>query len=191
MESRKRLLPPFIGIITVIILSSAFYNNDNANSTNYLRIIDKVFSENSKYIRGAVVLWGKGDVPMINQLYTNYPIDSASCTFASKNGKLAEKYYLIMDVIGEIPKLDKVELRNLNIEDYYELGANIEWENKNNSKSIQKYYSVRVFVDRNNNIYLPEIYPYHDNNTNYRIEGNRFLMFLANDKTKGLLEKIF
>ncbi|MHB8076546.1 hypothetical protein [Desulfosporosinus fructosivorans] len=128
----------------------------------------------------------------MNHLNTNYPLDTVSSTFASKNDKLSEKkYYLFMDLVKEIPKLEKVELEDLNISDYHIFGANITWEKKKSSVIVaQRAYYVRFFVDKNNNIFLPEQYPYYDNNSNVRIQGNKFMIFHANDKAKGLIELI-
>ena len=54
----------------------------------------------------------------------------------------------------------------------------------------QSQHYILLFVDKNNNIYLPELYPYHDNNSNVNIVGNKFMVFRADDKAKGLIESI-
>ena len=186
-------LTTFIGII-VIILAAFFHNNYNINKTNntvYLKIIENIFRENGQHIELASALWGKGDVPLIKQLDTNYSFDSFSTdasnnmSVALKNDDHSEKYYQIMDLIKEVPNLTKNESVPLDINniDYYIFGANVTWENK-----TQRKHYIRLFVDKNNNIYLPELYPYHDSNSS--IEENKFMVFKANNKAEGLIESI-
>jgi len=185
-------LTTFMGII-VILLAAFFYNNYNINKTNsmvYLNIIENIFRDNGEQIEWASALWGKGDVPLIKQLDTNYPFDGPSnnLSIALKDKTFSEeKYYLIMDLIKEVPNLEKIESVPLNNNiDYCIIGANILYR-KNKTQS-QHY--ILLFVDKNNNIYLPELYPYHDNNSNVNNVGNKFMVFRANDKAKGLIESI-
>lgn len=60
------------------------------------------------------------------------------------------------------------------------IGANIDWNYKYHSKLTQKLSTVRLFVDSDNNIYLSELYPYHDNNANVNLVGNSFMKLIAN-----------
>ncbi|WP_434512146.1 hypothetical protein [Desulfitobacterium sp. AusDCA] len=193
MKSKKRKFSFLIGITIAILLFIYLYFNHNLTnvySNDYLKIIDNIFSNDSKGIKGAVVLWAEGDDPLMDQLYSNYPLDTSSFTYASSHDNQSDKYYLIMDLIREVPNLEKVNLNDLNNRDYHILGANLTWEVKRNFMVYQRAFYVRLFVDKNNNIYLPEIYPYHDNNAK-SIVGNRFIVFKANDKVREIIEKIF
>lgn len=193
MVSKKRKLSFLIGIIITVLLYLSIYFNHNLNnvySNDYLKIIDNIFSNESKGIMGAVALWGKGDNSLVDQLYSTYPLDTTSCIFASSNDNQSDKYYLIMDLIKEVPNLEKVDLNDLNNADYRIVGANLTWEIKRNLTVYQRAFYVRLFIDKNNNIYLPEIYPYHDNNAR-SIVGNKFMVFKANEKVRGLIENIF
>ncbi|MGE4274329.1 MAG: hypothetical protein AB7E31_15945 [Desulfitobacterium sp.] len=191
MKSKTKLFPIIIGIAIIVLISSYYYSSDNLNTSenkDYIKIIDNIFSNESKNIRGAVVFYGKGDIPLINHLYSNYPLESIYWISASKDDN-PEKYNLIMELIKEIPLQIKGETGDLNINDYYIIGANIDWDEKRLIGVNQHCSYIRLFVDKNYNIYLPEIYPYHDNNAT-EIVGNKFMALKANDKARELIENI-
>lgn len=128
MGSQKKLLPTLVGIVIVVLLSTFFYyKDDTSNTLDYLTIIQNIFRNSGQNIHGAVALWGKGDVLLDKQLHSNYPLDNISVRFVSKNDERSEKYYLIMEVIKEIPELEKTEVKGFYMGNYHIIGANIQW----------------------------------------------------------------
>jgi len=107
MESKKRRYPLFVVIFTIIpFITISFYDNNYVYGNDYLKIIDHIYSDNGSNIRAAVALWGKGDDPLISQLYSNFPLESKSFDIVSKYDN-PQKYNLIMELIKEVPKLKK------------------------------------------------------------------------------------
>jgi len=190
MRGKMKPLPTLVGVAIVVILSSFFYNLSDSSSQDkhYQKIIETIFAGEKKNIRGAVVFYGKGDVPLIDHLYSNYPLESTDWVFAGKEDN-PEHYNLIMDLISQIPLQNKVETRNYQITDYYIIGANIDWELKTITGVKQRFHYIRVFVDKDYNLYLPEIYPYHSDNSP-KIEGNKFLTYHASDTLKKQIDQI-